>query len=325
MAAWRGVTLVGLGLLAWPFAAVSALGGPFVAPIVHLDARLVGAEAGIQASPADTRVALGVGWGFDTQQVHWRLQAGLPVGWTAAVQWGYQDWPDVYLLGQVRELGLEAAFAWEPALSDRVEGPLFYGRVGQDARFLGRRVIYGWLHQDARLLYAWPFEVRARTWVMYGQAAADSAGAGWSGSFYAFRATLPMHVQYLRIIPRVGYSAGESGLPGLRFRLGSYGDGWLRGYGPGAFSGPVLLNASLEYRRPWLEAWPVPVIAQLEAGPFVDAGTTARHGAGWSELEWHFGYGLTAALPLPGILLGLDLARNDRDELAAGLRMSGEF
>lgn len=132
-------------------------------------------------------------------------------------------------------------------------------------------------------------------------------------------------LEVLVVGARLGYSAGEQVLPGFHYRLGGYGDGWLRAYGPGAFSGPILLNGTVEYRRPWLEALPVPVLSQLEGGPFLDAGTTASHGTAWAQLEWHSSYGLTAALPLSGILLGMDLAWNEQAHFRAGLRASGEF
>ncbi|MEW6045470.1 MAG: hypothetical protein AB1609_03180 [Bacillota bacterium] len=314
-----------LGLLVSAAAASPALGRPFVAPLVDLDALVVGAEAGVETLPYDARVAAGVGWGFETARLHWRLRAGLPLGLSATARLGYQDWPEGYLLGQAREQGFEGAFSWEPNWRTQVAGRLFYGRVGQTAELLDRQVSYGWLQHDGRLVYSWPLEVRARTEVVYGRAAPYPPAAGQDGSFYALSVTLPVRLEHLHVIPRLGYSAGEQVLPGFRYRLGGYGDGWLRAYGPGAFSGPILLNGTVEYRRPWLEALPVPVLSQLEGGPFLDAGTTASHGTAWVQLEWQHSYGLTAALPLSGILLGMDLAWNEQGHFRAGLRASDEF
>lgn len=90
--------------------------------------------------------------------------------------------------------------------------------------------------------------------------------------------------------------------------------GWLR------------YDARLIYSWPLsLQARTVVVYGQLEGGPFVDAGTTGSHGTARPQLAWRYSYGLTAALPLPGILLGMDLAWNEQGRFRPGLRASGEF
>ena len=99
-----------LGLLASAAAPPAALGRPLAAPVVDLEALLVGAQAGIGTASYDTRVAAGVGWGFETQRIHWRLQAAVPLGLSGAARLGYQDWPDPHLLGQARARGFEGAF-----------------------------------------------------------------------------------------------------------------------------------------------------------------------------------------------------------------------
>lgn len=329
----RGLKAACLGMLAWVVAAAPALGQapaapgqPFAEPLADLGSLVFGVRVGIDELPYHMQASAEVGWGAGTRRVHWRLGASRPLGLYATARLGYQDWPDAYLLGQARETGLEAGFDWQVNVSDQVDLRLFVGRVGRTADVLDRQVSYGWLGYGARLVYSWPFELQVKSRVVYGRAEAYPPAEGQGGAFYALSVALPARIEHLRIIPRLGYSAGEQALPGWLYRLGGYGDGWLRGYRPGTFSGPILLNGTLEYRRPWLESLQMPVISQVEVGPFLDAGATAEHGRAWTGLDWHYSCGLTAAVPLSSdLLLGADLAWNDQGGFRAGLRMSGEF
>lgn len=322
----KALAVLGVGLAVWAAGSRLAFAEPYVALLMDLEAQVEGIEVGIRTRPYDSGLSVGGGLGFGTWRGHYRLQATRPLGLSAAARLSLQDWPEVRLLGHERHQGVEAGVDWEPTLNDRLSARLFYGLVGRDPHRLERRLLYAWLRHDSRLVYSWPLDVMARTELTYGWAGPDDVAAtGWKGTFYALKAALPVQIQHLRIIPRAGYSAGQNGLPGFTFELGRYGDGWLRGWKAKSFSGPIMLGATVEYRRPWLEALQVPVLSQLEAGPFVDVATAASPGVAWDELEWHSSYGVTAAVPLLDMLLGLDLAWNEQGEFGVGFRASGQF
>ncbi|MBE3599742.1 MAG: hypothetical protein IMX02_13515 [Limnochordaceae bacterium] len=295
---------------------------PFVEPLLDLGGYVAGVEAGWGSLPYGARLSAGAGWGFSTQRAHYRVRVAVPVEPAAEIGVGYLDWPNVYLLGQAREQGAEVQLVWRPDWRDVVRARFFHGLVGEQAALLDQGVTYGYLAHQAQVVYAWPLAVQTVASATYGQTRAED---GSTGHFYALTLAVPVSYGHLDVIPRLGYSAGSEALPGYQFQMGGYGDAWLRGYGPEAFSGPIFVNLTLEYRRAWLAPLQAPFLSELQMGPFVEAGAVAGHDTPWSRLDWHASYGLTAAYPIMGVLIGTDLAWTEAGAPRVALRASGRF
>lgn len=319
------------GLAAGPAAAYA---DAWLVPVVDLDGRVLGAELAAVGPDGGAQLQAAVGWGFETRRWHYRLATLMDLRPTTELRLGWVDWADVTLLGQAREQGLFGEVVWEPTVKGRWSVRGFYGRVGTTADALESAVLYGHVRYDSWLVHRWPLSVRLRAELTYGQAQlpAGQGGQGSQGSqggrggpFGAVMLTLPVQVEYLRLIARAGYAAGEEALTGFAFQVGGYQDGWLRGYEPGQFKGPVLLGLNAEYRRAWLQLASVPLLSLLEVGPFVDLMAAGSDGASRDRLVWRTSYGLTAAVPLGVALVGLDAAWNDAGQFRPALRLSREF
>ncbi|HEY8485795.1 MAG TPA: hypothetical protein VIL11_00235, partial [Limnochordales bacterium] len=292
LAAGLAVALVALA--AGPAAAQT---DAWLMPLVDLEGYVLGAELAATGPRRGGQLQAAVGWGLDTRRWHYRLSTLVDLGRATEVRLGWVDWADVTLPGQAREQGLFGELVWEPTVRERWSLRAFYGRVGTTPEGLDTAVLYGRARYDSWLVQGWPLSVRLRATLTYGRAEPAASQSGPAGPFHFLQVTLPVQVEYLRLIGRAGLAAGEDA-PQFQFQVGGYGDGWLRGYEPGEHKGSVLLGLNVEYRRAWLHVASLPLLSLVEVGPFVDVMATAARGTPDARLSWLTSYGLTAAVPL---------------------------
>ena len=302
----------------------SAQADAWLIPLVDLEGYVVGAELVASGPPRGGQLEAAVGWGMDTHRWHYRLSTLVDLGPATEARLGWVDWADVTLLGQAREQGLSGELRWEPTVRQRWSLRGFYGRVGTSAEALETAVLYGRVRYDRWLVQGWPLSVRLRADVTYGRAQPPAGQGGTAGPFHSVVVTLPVQVEYLRLIGRAGYAAGDA-LPGFRFQVGGYGDGWLRGYDWAEREGAVLFGLNAEYRRTWLQVASLPLLSLVEAGPFLDVMAAEKQGTPLGRFSWLASYGLTAAVPLGATLVGLDVAWNGTGRFRTAVRLSGEF
>ncbi|HEY8486632.1 MAG TPA: hypothetical protein VIL11_04495, partial [Limnochordales bacterium] len=294
-------------------------------PIIDLDAAVAGLEMVVAGRDLGGQLATGVGWSPLTQRWHYRLLNLVDLGVPLRASVGWVDWADGALPGQVHERGVRGELVWEPTLRTRWSLAAFSGQVGSQPGRLATRVSYGQLELQRWLARGWPMQVRLRARYVVGHGEPAGGGPGGSGLFQALSVVVPVELADFRLIGRLGYASGEQALPDLRFQAGGYGDGWLRAYGPGELPGQVLVGLNVEYRRAWLPAEELPVAGQLEMGPFLDVMGLADRQASQDRLSWRTSYGFTAAMPLGGLLVGMDLAWGDQGRFRSGMRLSREF
>ena len=317
------------GLVAAVLVVTVAVGGAradaWLVPLVDLEGYVAGAELAVTGTEPRGQLLLASGWGAETGRVHYRAATVTDLAPGTELRLGWVDWPDLLLPGQAREVGVAAHLSWEPSVTERWQGRAFYGQVGATPHALDARVAYGHLRYERWLVPGWPFSARLRADLAYGSAAPAPGAPGVSGPFHALTLTVPVQLEYLRLIGRAGWAGSQEVLPTLQFHAGAYGDGWLRGYPPGTFRGSMLLGLNVEYRRTWEQAAGWSLLSLVEAGPFVDVMAVGDPAPSGSPLAWRSSYGLTAAVPLGVKLVGLDVAWNDVGQFRTAVRLSGEM
>ncbi|MBE3576063.1 MAG: hypothetical protein IMW99_11565 [Firmicutes bacterium] len=300
-----------------------------VRPLLDFSSFVFGGSAAWQPEWAEEwSWSAAAGWGLPTHRLHYRVGAARPLGDTGALNLYYLNWPSK-LAGQSYQEGILAQAAVQPRPRDLLSLQGFAGSTVPDSGADGTptgggealQVRYLQLGYKAQLWHSPGWDGKAVAVAVLGQTPADG------GAFYSLNLAVPVQRGFWYLIPRAGYSQGADHLPGFQQYLGGYSTGWLRGYASSQFAGPALVNLTLEYRRPIppLERTGIPVLSQLQAGAFYDAGAILSPGQRWSAAQWHQSYGLTLALPVIGSLVGADAAWNETGALRWNLRLSGEF